>query len=382
VGQSRLLSRQAPAGILAPAGAAEPWFGALDAGGRKLAVIFAKEGDDDVLFVDRNADGKFGDGEKLPVETTTTEDHGATVVLSGPIDASLSIDGREVPGTIAVMRRGNGAPVVSFRSPSYLEATLEVGGGEHIVAVLDEDFDGRYGSEGDAWTLANAGVRRVRNFDLNAMGASSFEGGHRFSVDVSGDTVKVTVTEAEEPDPASETANRKRVEHIWNDIFDVQLFERAYASVQGRDTSRPTGKDPIRWNYVTFDEGLAMARESGKLLFVDAMAFWCVWCYALDYYTYPDDELAALMNANFVPVKIIDEQDRVGDYKRVMGLLEASSIPAMGIFDGDGNLVHKISGWKPPEAFIEDLKTAISKGWAGPPRWRARATAEVPVDSA
>ena len=200
----------------------------------------------------------------------------------------------------------------------------------------------------------------VRIHNLNAMEASSFDGMHRIAVEVSGNTVTATVTRAADPDPASEVRNRKRVEHIWIDRFN--RGGEVFIAAQSIDTSRPRGKDPIQWNYVTFDEGLKMAKETGKMLYVDVMAFWCHWCYRLDYYTYPDDQVATLMNGNFIPVKFIHEQDRARDYGRIMGLLEARGVPAMGIFDGDGNLVHKIrGGWKKPEDFIKELETAISK---------------------
>ena len=39
------------------------------------------------------------------------------------------------------------------------------------------------------------------------------------------------------------------------------------------------------------------------------MAFWCVWCYRMDYYTYVDQEVADMLSTQFVPCKIVQEQD-------------------------------------------------------------------------
>jgi hypothetical protein len=80
------------------------------------------------------------------------------------------------------------------------------------------------------------------------------------------------------------------------------------------------------------------------------MAFWCVWCYRMDYYTYPDQEVADLLDTKFVPCKIIQEQAAPGEYDKMMKeRLKAKGIPAMGVFDANGNLVHQIGGWKKPE---------------------------------
>ena len=104
-----------------------------------------------------------------------------------------------------------------------------------------------------------------------------------------------------------------------------------------------------------------MSKQSGKPLFVDVMAFWCVWCYRMDYYTYPDREVADLLNNSFIPVKIIQEQDPAGDYSRVMDQkLKTKGIPAMGIFGGDGKLRHQIGGWEKPEDFVQDLKKGLT----------------------
>ena len=92
------------------------------------------------------------------------------------------------------------------------------------------------------------------------------------------------------------------------------------------------------------------------------MAFWCVWCYRMDWCTYPDAEVTRVLNEDFIAVKIIQEQDLVGDYDLVMKeKLQARGIPAMGIFDGEGNVVQTIGGWKKPEDFLKELAEGKAK---------------------
>jgi uncharacterized protein len=152
-------------------------------------------------------------------------------------------------------------------------------------------------------------------------------------------------------------AHRHRVEKTWFERFDKE--RDSFVEMRKVDTSRPKAETPIAWKSMTFDEGVALAKKTGKPLFVDVMAFWCVWCYRLDYYTYPDKEVAALLNEKFIPVKIIQELDTAGDYDKVRKLIESRGIPAMGIFGGDGKLIHKIGGWKKPADFVKELEKAL-----------------------
>ena len=72
---------------------------------------------------------------------------------------------------------------------------------------------------------------------------------------------------------------------------------------------------------------------------------------------YRDAEVARVLNNDFIAVKIIQEQDLVGDYDLVMKeKLAARGIPAMGIFDAAGKPVHTIGGWKKPEDFLKELE--------------------------
>ena len=103
-----------------------------------------------------------------------------------------------------------------------------------------------------------------------------------------------------------------------------------------------------------------MAKAEDKPLFLDVLAFWCVWCYRMDYYTYPDAEVAELLNTKFIPVKIVQEQDTAGDYSKIMGILGARGIPAMGIWNPEGELLSYISGWKKPEDFVQALTDAVA----------------------
>ena len=365
--KSATLTAGVAAGVTAPADCHVAWSGKCKIGTREIAVAVASaaEGETlDALFIDLNADGKFGEGERTDIEVNTQTRGTRSMTRSAPVDIELQF-GENLVAAQATFSQMDTNASVALSFPGILTASFELDGKERTLAIVDNDFDGRLGSAGDLWAVGRTDGRPQSGYAMMGMGEHCFEKGAEegtetgtlVGIKVAGESIHVTTAAATAPVAADAAAQRVRAEHIWVERFDAE--REGFVEARKLDTSRKLAAKPIQWQYVTFDEGVAMAKKSNKLLFVDVMAFWCVWCYRMDYYTYPDAEVAKFMSDNFIPVKLIQEQDLVGDYDRVMkGMLEAKGIPAMGVFDGEGKLLHKIGGWSAPEAFLGELKTA------------------------
>ena len=165
---------------------------------------------------------------------------------------------------------------------------------------------------------------------------------------------------ADGPDPAVMAAQRARVEHLWMERFEPGRKE--FFEARGLDAARPLATKPIAWHYLTYADAIALGAKEKKPVFIDVMAFWCVWCYRMDWCTYCDAEVAQVLSQDFIAVKIIQEQDLVGDYDLVMKeKLQARGIPAMGVFDTEGKVLHTIGGWKKPEDFLKELAEGKAK---------------------
>jgi uncharacterized protein YyaL (SSP411 family) len=63
------------------------------------------------------------------------------------------------------------------------------------------------------------------------------------------------------------------------------------------------GNDPVDWRDWG-EAALDEAEESGKLLFISSGYFSCHWCHVMQQESYQDDEIAAMLNKQFVSVKI------------------------------------------------------------------------------
>lgn len=359
--ESVQLVQKAPAGTTAPEECNDPWFGTLNAK-KKLALVVGKSKADaelpDALWMDLDGDGKFAANELLKLEVTTSEARGTKIARSKPVNTTVTIDGTKLSARLAFNKAGERPPFVNVSFLDYLEANVKIGTEEHILAIQDKDLDGKFGGKDDLWALAKPGDKQINANAMSSLGEHRFENGKSIGIKLDGTgKVSMSLADANGPDPKDAASHRHRIEKMWSDRFDLERED--FVKQRGLDTKRPKATKEIEWQYVSFDDAIALGKKSGKPVFVDVMAFWCVWCYRMDYYTYPDQEVAELLNTKFVPVKLIQEQDAANDYKRLMELLEAKGIPAMGIFDGEGKKVHTISGWKKPEDFVKELEIGL-----------------------
>jgi thiol-disulfide isomerase/thioredoxin len=349
------LAAKAPTGVTAPTDLADAKLGAVKVGGKSIAVAVGKGKADaartDTLWLDANADGKWTDDERHTLEVSEVPGRGNAPggERGTAIDTTVALGAAKVPVKALYMKMGERDPAVTLAFPSYLEAKVKVGDQDHVIGIVDKDFDGTYGSKDDVWALAKADSKRpASGFALSLLGEKRFSEGHLVGITVEkGDTaIKVTTTPATGLDAKDAAAHRARAEHQWFENFDKER-EGFLAQQKHVDPKRARAPKPIAWNYVTFDQAMELGKKANKPVFIDVMAFWCVWCYRMDYYTYVDQEVADVLNTQFVPCKVIQEQDFVGDYDKLMKeKLQAQGIPAMGIFHPNGTVLVKIGGWK------------------------------------
>jgi uncharacterized protein YyaL (SSP411 family) len=98
--------------------------------------------------------------------------------------------------------------------------------------------------------------------------------------------------------------NLIRVFLLW-----LALTGPALAALENRLVGHPSpylalhGADPVAWQ-PWGEAALALARESGRPLFVSVGYFSCHWCHVMQRESYRDADIAALINRAFIPVKI------------------------------------------------------------------------------
>ncbi|MCB1751412.1 MAG: thioredoxin domain-containing protein [Gammaproteobacteria bacterium] len=142
------------------------------------------------------------------------------------------------------------------------------------------------------------------------------------------------------------------------------------------------GDDPVAWQ-TWGGEALAAARADDRLLFISSGYFACHWCHVMQRESYKNPQVAALLNQNFVPVKVDRELQPALDahlidfVQRTKGnagwplnvFLTPEGYPLVGLT------------YAPPESFVK-LLVRLRKLWrerAGELREAARSAAAAMV---
>ncbi|EAY27987.1 thioredoxin family protein [Microscilla marina] len=115
-------------------------------------------------------------------------------------------------------------------------------------------------------------------------------------------------------------------------------------------------KQGIQFFKGSWDEALAKAKKTKKLLFIDAYATWCGPCKMMDKNVFTKKEVGDYYNKNFIPVKI-DVDSTTG--RPIASKYKVTAMPTYLFVDGEGKLVYKKLGYMKPTEFIEVGKSAL-----------------------
>lgn len=102
---------------------------------------------------------------------------------------------------------------------------------------------------------------------------------------------------------------------------------------------------------------LAKAKNENKLIFMDAFTTWCGPCKMMAKNVFPDRQVAALYNRNFINVAMDMEK---GEGVILKNQYKVNAYPTYLFINGDGETIHKIVGEHSIEQFIQSGLDALS----------------------
>lgn len=105
----------------------------------------------------------------------------------------------------------------------------------------------------------------------------------------------------------------------------------------------------IEFQKGSWEETLAKAKESDKIIFVDAYTTWCGPCKMMDRRIFTDKSVGAFYNEHFINTKMDMEK---GEGPAIARKYQVMAYPSFLFIDGDGKLVHRGIGYQPIEAFL------------------------------
>jgi hypothetical protein len=112
----------------------------------------------------------------------------------------------------------------------------------------------------------------------------------------------------------------------------------------------------VRWH--TYEDGLRLAAESGKPVFIDFSAEWCRYCKKMDAETFADPRIAALLNEHFVPVAVDTDHERAPAQK-----FGVTSLPTFWFLESDGRPIDHLGGFVEADIFRHVLGFIYSRSF-------------------
>jgi len=110
--------------------------------------------------------------------------------------------------------------------------------------------------------------------------------------------------------------------------------------------------DEIAFEKGTFNEILAKAKDQNKIVMIDFITDWCIWCKHLDMRVYNNKEVVEYANAHQVNWKTDAEKEG----KDLAKKYNVSGYPTLVFVDSDGNEIDKIVGFYPAPDFLVNIQ--------------------------
>ncbi|GMV36116.1 MAG: hypothetical protein AMXMBFR61_06240 [Fimbriimonadales bacterium] len=284
------------------------------------------------------------------------ENHGkASLTLARPSYARL-----ERAGRIKVLDAKNCSEYFASKNQYYARA---VRSGE-LAENLSDDLFLAWSPFFEGETKALARMKKSATY----VGSETVEGSKYECVKVvldqaSGKTMKLYIDPsdglAKHAEIAVGSAKEKAPLLILSDNFDTETaidVKTVFAMPKGAQMVSEAELLGARW-YYDFDEALAVAKSSNRLMMVDFYTDWCAWCKKLDADVFSTQKFAD-MARNFVLVKINAEK---GKGIALAQKYNVDSFPRIIFIDKDGGVVHEVSGYMPLDPFLAEMRKALGR---------------------
>lgn len=113
-------------------------------------------------------------------------------------------------------------------------------------------------------------------------------------------------------------------------------------------------QEGIEFFHGSFDEAKALAKEEGKLIFMDAYAVWCGPCKQMTNNVFPQKEVGDFFNKNFINMKVDMEKGEGLSLRSTYGV---TAYPTLLFIDAQGKVVESVRGARSAESLLSWAKS-------------------------
>ena len=285
------------------------------------------------LYFDRNRNGNFSDdGPAMNAALTLQEKTKAWWSTFNNAEISIPYKAGIVEPYMmdfwAVRERDETPAIIRYSVRSWRSGTATVKGVEALVAVMDSDNNAVFDAK-DKWSILNASENDAPKRVLSIREARSTtrfmflqrESGSELVLEFRGLT----------PDGRSLT---------------FAVVDRAVTKTQDRapddtllaERSRPRTSQPFHWIDGNLEQGIEQAKTSGRRLIVDFWTSWCGPCHSLDEWIWTDAEVADLLNAGYVGVKLDGDLE-----KDLVARFHVTGYPTIVVLDSTRKEIRRVN---------------------------------------
>ncbi len=107
--------------------------------------------------------------------------------------------------------------------------------------------------------------------------------------------------------------------------------------------------DSIRWH--AYDQGMALAKQENKKIFLHFWAEWCTYCRKMEKETFRDSAVIAYLNKHFISIRVNTDKEQ-----KLAGRFGIRGVPDNWFVDETGQEISNRSGFVPVKLFLPILK--------------------------
>ena len=137
----------------------------------------------------------------------------------------------------------------------------------------------------------------------------------------------------------------------------------ADAKAKTKTTAKSTVAKSEGIEWLTYEEGLKVAEETGKHIVIDFSTAWCGFCKKMERETFTNNKVIDLINNEFIPVRIDGDSRRKINLEGFMtterNLTKTEygvrGYPTFWFLESDGQKIGAQPGYQPPAQFLSLL---------------------------
>lgn len=288
------------------------------------------------LFIDRNRDGNFSnDGPPLtatPSQREKTLDWWSSmsnVELTVPYSTTKATENYFVNFWIVRPNDAAAPDLLRFSVGSWRYGTATINGVEALVAAMDGDNDALFGKN-DMWSVVGAAAPDAAK---NVLSINEARATNRLMFVDAGARELVLEFRKFSPDGRS-------IDFAVVDKPVTKAADRKADDMLKDERGRPRTGAPFTWSH-NLTDALAKAKAEHKKVFIDFETDWCGPCKSMDEWIWTDAEVADLLRAGYIGVKLDGDLE-----KPLVKRFTVAGYPTMIVLDASGAELQRAIGYQ------------------------------------